>query len=107
MEGQLTSRRQNRRPYQRVRLRVVSEQSLVVVYAPFYELDTITLGQAELIWTPRLEVVHDQQYGARLCIAGAAFSCHHVSMLTRQTRWRSWSCEVAQRLARPTMVVVY
>lgn len=37
--------------------------------APLYELDPITLGQAELVRAPRLEVMHNEQDRAGLRVA--------------------------------------
>ena len=52
--------------------------------APFYELDTITLGQAELVWAPRLEIMHHQQDRARLRVACSILRHLHSS---RRTGW--------------------
>lgn len=54
------------------------EPTIAKVVVPLYQLNAVSLGQAQLVGAARYEVVHDQQYGAGRGICHAALSCRHV-----------------------------
>jgi len=57
------------------------EPAIAKVVVPLYELNAVSLGQAELVGAACYEVVHDQQDGACRSICHAALSCGHVGAM--------------------------
>lgn len=54
------------------------EPAIAKVVVTLYELNAVSLGQAQLVGAACYEVVHDQQDGAGRGICHAALSCRHV-----------------------------
>lgn len=57
------------------------EPAVAKVVVPLYELNAVSLGQAQLVGAACYEVVHDQQDGAGGGIRHAALSCGHVGAM--------------------------
>jgi hypothetical protein len=54
------------------------EPAIAKVVVTLYELNAVSLCQAELVGAACYEVVHDQQDGTGGSICHAALSCRHV-----------------------------
>ena len=57
------------------------EPTITKVVVPLYELDAVSLGQAQLVGAACYEVVHYQQDGASRGVCHAALSCCHVGAI--------------------------